>query len=107
MSFLRKSARAPRLLARLSKVPCRVDEAAHVDPTARHIFLINCLTHVGDAMEGHACCATRARDVSKAVEGHMAGLAGSTAGALLARCNLIEPAERMRWEPCSAGQLLY
>ena len=67
-----------------------------VDPTARHTYLINCLTHLGEAMAGHACCASRSKAVAEAVEGHLAGLVGSTAGALLARCSLNEPAERVR-----------
>ncbi|KAK9790340.1 hypothetical protein WJX73_004685 [Symbiochloris irregularis] len=76
--------------------PTRVDEHASVDPTARHSYLINCYSHLADVLAKHPCCASRSAALREAIEGYLAALVGSTAGALLARCSLGEAAERVR-----------
>ena len=84
-----------------------MDEQTSVDPTARHTYLINCLTALHEVLGSHACCASRRAAVAQAVEGYLAGLVGSTAGAMLARCNLGEPAERVRCAPVMQGMTQY
>ena len=70
--------------------PRRVDEASTLDPAARRIYLANCLAAVHGGLARHACAAGRARALREALDGHLAGLVGGAAGALLARCGLAE-----------------
>jgi hypothetical protein len=75
---------------------CRVDERSTLSPSAKQIYLINCLAAIAAALGGRACCAGRAAALAHAAEGHMARLVGGEAGALLARCGLAEIADRVR-----------
>lgn len=75
---------------------CRVDERSTLSPSAKQIYLINCLAAIAAALGGRACCAGRAAALARAAEGHMARLVGGEAGALLARCGLAEIADRVR-----------
>ena len=70
--------------------PRRVDEASTLDPAARRIYLANCLAAVHGGLARHTCAAGRARTLREALDGHLAGLVGGAAGALLARCGLAE-----------------
>lgn len=79
---------------------CRVDERSNLTPSAKQIYLINCLAAMAAALAGRACCAGRAAALAAAAEAHMARLVGGEAGALLARCGLAEIADRVRCDPC-------
>lgn len=82
----------------------RVDEESTLDPAAQRVFLVNCLATVHGGLARHACCQARARAVRERLDGHLAGLVGGAAGALLARCGLAEVAERVRlYQEGSAG----
>ncbi|CAL8463754.1 g3288 [Coccomyxa elongata] len=76
--------------------PSRVDERSNLTPSAKQIYLINCLAAMAAALAGRTCCAGRAAALAAAAEAHMARLVGGEAGALLARCGLAEIADRVR-----------
>jgi hypothetical protein len=81
--------------------PSRVDEAGlggqtRVDPSARHIYLINCLSSAATALTHHPCAGQRAAALSDAIEGHVSALVGLEAGRILARCGLADIVGRLR-----------
>ncbi|EIE27799.1 component of oligomeric golgi complex 6 [Coccomyxa subellipsoidea C-169] len=76
--------------------PTRVDERSTLSPSAKQVYLTNCLSAMAAALGRRACCAGRAAALARAAEGHMARLVGGEAGALLARCGLAEIADRVR-----------
>lgn len=45
----------------------RVDEKAGIDPSARPIFLLNCMCGLSDVLAHHACCASGAAEVAAQV----------------------------------------
>jgi hypothetical protein len=82
--------------------PSRVDDAgplggqARVDPSARSIYLINCLSSAATALTHHPCAGQRASALSDAAEGHVSALVGLEAGRILAKCGLADIVGRLR-----------
>ncbi len=86
-----------------------MDERSTLSPSAKQVYLTNCLAAMAAALGGRACCAGRAAALARAAEGHMARLVGGEAGALLARCGLAEIADRVRcavFPPLSQGVVI-
>jgi conserved oligomeric Golgi complex subunit 6 len=75
---------------------CRVDEDAKLDPTARRVYMINCLALILGALAGRPICNNRAAAVGELLEAHVSRLVGTQVSFLLARCGMAEIVERIR-----------
>ncbi len=54
----------------------QLDEGPSLDPTARGVYLVNCLAAMQAPLAAHECCAERAAELGEAIEGHVAALVG-------------------------------
>lgn len=75
--------------------PSRVDEVSVVDPSAREIYLINCLGSMVAALGSRKGYLTRAQKLSDLIEAHVSALVGGEVTQILSRCGLSEIIERM------------
>ena len=85
--------------------PSRVDEVSKVDPSAREIYLINCLGAMVVALGSRRGYLARAQKLSDAIEARVSALVGGEVGRILSQCGLSEIIERM-WhykQPSTAG----
>jgi conserved oligomeric Golgi complex subunit 6 len=77
--------------------PTRVDEGlARLDPSARHVYLINCLTAATSALVHRPSAAGRIRALADVVDGHISALVGGEVGRILAGCGLAEILDRLQ-----------
>lgn len=77
--------------------PTRVDEGqARIDPSARHVYLINCLSAATSTLIHRPSAASRIRQLTDAVDGHISALVGGEVGRILAGCKLAEILERLQ-----------
>jgi len=74
---------------------CRVDSDS-VDPSAQHVYLINCLSALEYVLAGHRSCAGRSSELHKAMSSQLSTLVASHAGGVLQKSGLAEIADRMR-----------
>uniref|UniRef100_A0A7S0RHC7 Conserved oligomeric Golgi complex subunit 6 n=1 Tax=Chlamydomonas leiostraca TaxID=1034604 RepID=A0A7S0RHC7_9CHLO len=76
--------------------PTRVDEGqARIDPSARHVYLINCLAAATSALVHRPSAAGRIRQLADVVDGHISALVGGEVGRILAACGLAEILDRL------------
>ena len=85
-------------------VCARVDESNSLNPSTRHIYIINCLAPMQEALAGRPCAAGKARELAQAMEVHTTRLVGGECGRLLSQCGMAEVAERVRCAAPAAMQ---
>ncbi|KAL6778946.1 COG6 [Auxenochlorella protothecoides x Auxenochlorella symbiontica] len=81
----------------------RLDEGAHLDPSDRGIYLINCLALLLSQLEGAACAEGLAARIRLQLADHLSELVEAESARVLARCGLAEVAARIKLHQTGAG----